>query len=146
MIFSDNFNAGFSGWTSGGTPGVPDWYAGAPRNGSHSIQSGSDGEDHKAVSTAGYSNIIVSCAIGANGLESGETVQAQYSTDGGTNYVMWAQIRDWEDDNALHSFLSPALPAAANDNPNFRLRFRIYGSGTGDYGYIDDVVVTGTPI
>jgi PKD repeat protein len=146
VIFSDNFNAGFSGWTSGGTPGVPDWYAGAPRNGSHSIQLVQTERITRSVSTAGYSNIIISCAIGANSLENGETVQAQYSTDGGTNYVMWDQIRDWEDDNALHNFLSPALPAAANDNPNFRLRFRSYGSGTGDYGYIDDVVVTGTPI
>ena len=28
VIFYDNFNAGFSGWTNGGTPGTPDWYAG----------------------------------------------------------------------------------------------------------------------
>jgi PKD repeat protein len=142
VIFSDNFNAALSPlWIAGGTP---DWYAGTPKNGSHSIQLVQTERITRTISTAGYTNIILSCALGARSLEPGETVQAQYSTDGGTNWIMWAQINDWEDDNALHNFPSIALPSSANNNPNFMLRFRIYGSGTGDYGYIDDVQVAGT--
>jgi len=84
--------------------------------------------------------------MGGNSLESGERVEAQYSTDGGANWVVWEDIDANEDNNALHNFANIALPASADNNANFRIRFRIYGSGTGDYGYIDDVVVRGTHI
>ena len=132
-----------------GQPAVapgPDWYAGTPRNGTHSIQVVQTERITRTISTVGYTAITVSCALGGNSLENGETVEAQYSTDGGSNWVTWAQLNDWEDNNALHNFANVALPAAANNNANFMLRFRIYGSGTGDYGYIDDVLVVGTHI
>jgi len=146
VLFSDNFNAAFSGWTSGGNPGFPDWYAGACKNGSHSVQLIQTERITRSISTVGYSNIVVSCALGANNLESGETVRAQYSTDGGANWVMWEDINDSEDNSVLHNFANIALPASADNNANFMIRFRIYGSGTGDYGYIDDVLVRGTHI
>jgi hypothetical protein len=57
---------------------------------------------------------------------------------------MWAQIIDPGDDNLLHNFNS-ALPAAADRNAAFQLRFRLYGNSNTDYGYVDDVQVTGIP-
>jgi hypothetical protein len=98
----------------------------------------------RTIPTTGYSSIIVSSALGANLLEAGESVQAQYSTDGGTTRPMWAQITDGGDDNLLHNF-NFALPPSADHNAAFQLRFRIYGNSNTDYGYVDDVLVTGVP-
>jgi PKD repeat protein len=141
-IFSDNFDTAFAGWTAGGTPGAPTWYTGSCKNGSHSIQLVNTDRMTRTIPTTGYSGIIVSSALGANLLEAGEYIQAQYNT--GAGWTMWAQIIDPGDDNILHNFNS-ALPAAADHNAAFQLRFRLYGNLASDYGYVDDVLVTGIP-
>jgi PKD repeat protein len=142
VIFYDDFNTAFTGWTAGGTPGAPTWFTGSCKNGSHSIQLVNTDRMTRTIPTTGYSSIIVSSALGANSLEAGEYIQAQYNT--GAGWTMWAQIIDPGDDNLLHNFNS-ALPAAADRNAAFQLRFRLYGNSNTDYGYVDDVQVTGIP-
>ena len=147
-IFSDDFEASFSGWTQTGTP---DWHTGTPRNGTHSIRlrgssaSGYDEAIERTVSTAGYQDIVVTFYMGA------------YSLDNANEYVeaVWYDGSDWaimdriddgdpEEDNQLHA-MQFNCPAGANNNPSFAIKFGIVASGTGDYGYVDDVVVAGTP-
>ncbi len=142
-IFSDDFEASFSGWTESGTP---DWYTGSPKNGTHSIRLRTTESIERTISTSGYQNITVSFYLGANSLDNNnENVQALWYD--GSTWTVLKQINngDAEEDNALHSF-SYTLPAGAEDNTVFALKFKINGSGTGDYGYVDDVVVEGEAI
>jgi PKD repeat protein len=139
-IFSDDFEAEFSGWT---TYDTVEWYTGSPKNGTHSIRLRRDGTIEQTIPTAGYQNISVSFYLGAYSLDNAnENVQALWYD--GVDWTVLKQIDngDPEEDQQLHYF-SYSLPAGANENPNFALQFRINGSGTGDYGYVDDVVVEG---
>jgi len=119
-------------------------------NNAASIQLTHGGSMQRTIPTSGYSNIVVSFALGANSLETSgwpsyvpEYVEASWYD--GSSWTTLKQI-DYNDPgyNHLNSY-TYTLPAAANNNANFRLRFRL-SSGTGDqdYGFIDDVRVTGT--
>ena len=145
-IFSDDFESAFSGWTNTGTP---DWYTGTPRNGTHSIRllgastSGYDEAIERTVSTAGYQDIVVTFYLGANSLDSSsEYVEAVWYD--GSGWAQMHRISDGQEDNQLH-LIQFNCPAGANNNPSFAIKFGIVASGTGDYGYVDDVVVAGTP-
>ena len=67
---------------------------------------------------------------------------AWYSTDNGTNWALIESV-DWSINNwAWKTF---ALPPAANNNPNLRLKFNVTdGSDTGEHAYLDDVSVSRT--
>jgi len=139
-IFSDDFEAEFSGWT---TSGNVNWYTGSPKNGTHSIQLLKVGSMDQTISTVGYEYIKVSFYMGANSLDnSSENVQALW-TDDGSDWSVLAQIDDGEEDNQLH-YYEFWMPQAAAENANFALKFKINGSGLKDYMYVDDVVVGGT--
>jgi len=72
-IFSDDFEAAFSGWT---TSGSFTWYTGDPRIGTHSVELKQTGSMKQTISTAGYTDISVSFYMGAKGIEAGEYVAA----------------------------------------------------------------------
>jgi hypothetical protein len=141
-VFYDNFDVAFSGWSTSGNVAR---YTGTPHNGTASIQLTYIGRMWRTISTAGYTDIGVTFNMGANSLEAGEYVVAEWSPDGSA-WTILKQINngDPEEDNALHPF-SYSLPANAGDNAAFALRFRIQGSNTFDYDYVDDVQVTGIP-
>ena len=69
---------------------------------------------------------------------------AEWSPDGGTTWNLLKQINagDPEDNNALHPF-TYQLPAGADNNPAFTLRFRLVGANNGDRVFIDNVIVGG---
>ena len=140
-VFSDDFEAALAGWTLTGTV---DWYTGNPKNGTHSVQLRQTEEIDRVVSTVGYSSITVSFALAAYSLDnSGEVVRASWY-DGAT-WTILKEIRGGtaENDGVLRTY-SYALPAGANDSQNLRLRFQIVANSHGnDYGYVDDVLVTG---
>ncbi len=151
-IFSDGFETlrpSANGWTETGTV---DWGAYTPRTGTRDVRLRGGGTAEsiaRTISTAGYSDIIVSFNWAAQSLEAGEYVRAEYSTDGGTSWVTppLSQINGVVG-AAVPSFTaytSPTLPAAAANNANFRIRIIISASATNDYAFIDDVLVTGIP-
>jgi uncharacterized repeat protein (TIGR02543 family) len=138
-ILTDDFEAAFAGWTLGGTP---DWHTGDPRNGTHSIRLRGTESIERTVSTVCYQNITVSFSLGAQSLESAETVRALWY-DGGTWNVLKAIANgDPEEDGLLHYF-AYSLPAGAANNANFAVRFELNGSNIQDFGYVDDVLVQG---
>lgn len=96
----------------------------------------------QVISTVGYSNIRFNFCMTAESLESGEYCQAQYSTDGGTTWTVAAEIRD---PNDLNTFVpkSITLPSAAENIPNLKIRFRVYGNANNDYMKVDEVFVKG---
>jgi len=150
-IFYDGFEVSRpsgNGWTETGSV---DWGTSYPRIGTRSVRMRGGGTAetiYRTISTAGYSQIIASVYLGASSLDSSsEYVEAQYSTDGGGSWTRFGAILNgdaWED-GQLHSFTSVELPASADNNPNFRIRLRIVASATNDYGYFDEVLVTGIP-
>jgi len=143
VIFSDNFDASFSGWT---TTGDVSRYTGTPHNGTAGVRIRDTGGMTRTIPTTGYSDITVSFSMGANNLDSGEYVVAEWSADR-TTWQVLKQINngDPEEDNALHPF-SYALPANAGNNAAFSLRFRVLGSNPSDHGFFDDIVVGGIPL
>jgi len=137
-IFYDDFEAAFSGWTTSGTV---TWYTGDPKIGTHSIQLKQTGNMTQTISTVGYTDINVSFYMGADGLGPGEYVAA-YWYDGST-WTLMKQIGTAEADNLLHYFQYD-LPAAADNNAAFALRFSITAKTGNDLGYVDNVRVMGT--
>jgi hypothetical protein len=95
----------------------------------------------RAVSTAGYSNVSISLRMAANSLESSDTCLAEYSTNGGGSWTTLLQL-DSGDASGVFATGS-AAPAAASNNPNLRLRFRMSGKGKNDDCHGDEIRVTG---
>ncbi len=141
VIFSDDFENGFSGWDTDDI--VDGQYTDIPRNGLYSVHLSQDGLIKKVISTVGYTDIEVKFKMGANSLDnSDEKLKAQWKDGSEWHLLKRINNNDPEEDNALHSF-EYELPAGAANNPNFKLRFKLSGSGTGDHGYVDDIIVTG---
>ena len=142
-VFSDNFEANFAGWN---IVESPDWYKQTPKNGTHSIRLRRTESIARTVSTQGYRSIGVSFYLGAESLESGTDIVRALWYDG-SQWTTLRQIIDGnpEEDAQLHYF-QYQLPASANENAAFRLRFEIAGDQINDIAYVDDVVVTGEPV
>jgi len=141
-VFSDNFETAFAGWTISGTP---DWYTGTPKSGTHSIQFKGTESMERVISTSGYSGITVSFSLAAYSLDKTTEVMRARCHDG-TGWITLKQIKggDPENDGILRAY-TYALPASADNNPNLRLRFDLSANNhNNDYGYVDDVLVTGT--
>jgi PKD repeat protein len=141
-IFADDFEAALN-WTRSGDV---TWYTGSPKLGTHSVRLRVTGRIGTTISTVGYENITVSLYVGAYSLDNAnENVQALWYD--GSTWTVLKQINDGdpEENNQLNYF-QYVLPVIANNNPAFALAFQLNGSGTGDYAYVDDVVVAGTPI
>ncbi|MCJ7750918.1 MAG: hypothetical protein MUQ65_07460, partial [Armatimonadetes bacterium] len=140
VVFEDNFDVAFEGWM---TSGSPDWYSKAPNNGTHSIQLRNDEAIERLIPTVGYTDITVSFALGASSLDRSTEVVRALWYDGSQWSVLHAIAGGGgEDDGQLHTF-SLSLPSGAADNANFRLRFEIVANSANDYGYVDDILVSG---
>ncbi len=143
-IFSDNFDAALSGWT---LTSHPDWFNGNPKNGTRSVQMKASEAIERLVSTAGCSNISISFALAAYSLDNvNEVVRASWYN--GTAWTTLKEIRGGgvENDQVLRQY-NYALPASANDNQSLKIHFEIVSnSHANDYGWVDDVLVTGQTI
>jgi hypothetical protein len=140
IISTSGFESGQAeGWTlSGGaridTSKAIGVYSLMLENGGSSAQ--------RSVSTAGYSNVSVTMHIAAESLEKNDICYAELSTNGGGS---WSPVAILETGNG--SFSSATVsPAAASNNANLRLRYRLVGKGKGDYCWGDDIVVRGQPM
>ncbi len=141
-LFYDDFESAFSGWTSSGVIG---WYTGTPKYGTHGIRVRTTGQMNKVISTVGYSEIIVSFSMGAAALESGEYVRAEWSSNNGATWTTLKQIPPDAAANGQLNDYSISLPVSADNNSQFIIRFRIAASFTNDYGYFDNIGVSGIP-
>jgi len=135
---SGNFTAG--GWTVGGSSPLPSVTTGAKYTGAYGAQiPGSTGSRSitKSKSTEGYNTIHVKYDRKVAS-KSSITLTVDWSTDGSTwntlettTSTSWAS-KDW------------ALGTTADNDPNFRIRFRTTAGSSGKYAYIDNVQITGT--
>jgi len=141
-LFSDTFDTGISGWI---TNEVTTKSFDSPKYGI-CVKMKKGGWIQKTVSTEGYDTINVSFALGTSYFEGSEAVQVQWSSNG-ASWTVFKTIEhgDTDEDGQLHDF-TYSLPDGASNNPNFTLKFMIYGADLTDYGYVDNVVVSGIPM
>ncbi len=143
-IYSESFESQFAGWVSTGTP---DWFTGTPKNGTHDIQllgGGTAESISRIINTNGYTGIQVSFYMAGKSLDStSEYISASWYS--GSTWTELKRIKggDSDADGTLRQY-SYSLPSGADNNANFQLKFNIVGSATDDYGYVDDIVVSGT--
>ena len=146
-VFFDNFDAVTSpaGWT---ILGIVDRYTGSPHDGVAGIrQRDIPSSIVRTISTTGYSAITVSFDMGSKVNTAGRYMKAEWSPDGGTTWNLLKQINygDPEDDDNLYPF-SYSLPASADNNANFSLRFVLNANVPGEKGYVENVLIGGNPI
>lgn len=142
LSFYDNFDTGFTGWTTSGTVTR---ITSEPRNGIASIRLQRTSDMQQPISTAGNTDITVSYYFGVStSIDNGEYIVAEWY-DGATWHELGRiENGDAEEDGLLH-YHQYSLPAAAN-NPSFALRFSLNANSNNEYGYVDDVRVTGIPL
>lgn len=132
-VFTDGFETALN-WTRAGNT---TWYTGTPKTGTHSVRLIQTGYIQKTIPLTGYQDGSVSFSMGANSLDTAsEYVEALYYN--GSSWVSLARINE---NNLLNPYTF-TLPTSVNDLSSFALRFRITGDKK-DYGYVDEVKVTG---
>jgi hypothetical protein len=139
-IFSDNFDPSIGGWALSGN-GAANWYAGAPHNGTHSVELTWARRMERTISTACYQNVSVSFNMAAFSLEGADYVRASWYD--GSSWQTLKQINNGDpEERRVFTFFTYALPGFDN-NPSFALRFEVSGNNNQDFGYVDDVLVQG---
>jgi uncharacterized repeat protein (TIGR02543 family) len=138
VLFSDDFESAFTGWTASARVS---WYSGDPRIGTHSVRVPKNSNLQRTVSTVGWQGITASVWLGADLSRSGATFQALWF-DG----VTWSVVKEFrtgdaDADGNLHHFQVP-MPPNADNKTAFALRFKLNSKSPHDYGYVDNVMVT----
>jgi len=135
LPWSDGFESGdvdAGGWTPAGRVTVAtDAYSGvysAELNGPASLT--------KSISTKGFSNIQVKYARKTSGLDAGEFLLVDWY-DGST----WHEIEQTQDTS--WTYVTHYLPAGANENVMFKLRFTGLNADNKEYCFVDQVEITG---
>jgi len=139
-LFFDDFESGSftaGGWTTSGSPSVS---TSADYNGIYGARLRSVSSITKALSTVGYTEIHVTFWRRTQGLDSGEYLYCEWSDDGGQSWYLLGSTRST---SFYHEDFT--CPSGADNNPNFRFRYRQNASSTREYGYVDDVEIIGTP-
>lgn len=137
-LFSDGFESGnltAGGWTTSGSATVNN---AAAYSGSYGASLKKVASIQKAVSTVGYQAIHIKYARKTIGMDSGEYLYAEWSTDGS----VWNVLERTQDTSWASRDL--ACAAGANNSAGFRIRFRTNASSTSEYGYVDGVEISGT--
>jgi hypothetical protein len=147
-IASDGFESG--GW-SGGNGWSNNWYhvgksnlrtANSPHSGNYHIRlrGGNDGKITRKVDLSGVSNAHLQFWYKVNSLENGDEALIKIY-DGAWHTVM--SFENGDDDNTYHQ--ADIDLSSYNMISNFKVRFQMDASGSGDYMYIDDVkMLSGT--
>ena len=139
LLWSDGFESGnfiAGGWTVAGSASVT---TGAKYTGTYGARipgSGGSNSITKSKSTAGYNTIHVK--YDRRTTRTSLTLVVDWSTDGSTwNTLETTTSTSW----ASRDY---TLDPNANNNPNFRIRFRTTAGFSSRYAYIDNVQITGT--
>jgi hypothetical protein len=138
LNFSDGFESGnFSagGWSTSGNTSVS---GAAAYSGANGAELKSTSSIEKAISTAGSTNIQVGYVRKTAAYDNGEELTVEWSTNGSSwNLLEATSQTSW----AVKNF---ALPAGAENQAGFRLRFSTNANKSNEKAHIDDVTITGT--
>lgn len=139
LPWSDDFESGdfaLGGWTVVANPvSVDESAAYTGLRGAHLKKTGTI---EKSISTAGYQAIHVKYARTTNNMKSGEFL-----------FVDWYDGSGWHELETTHDTSWGAVDeicgVGADNNPNFKVRFRINGKAANVEAMVDDVEIFGTP-
>ena len=134
-IFSDDYESGGDWDDDNGTVTIN---SDAAYNGSNGLELKMNAWILKNISTAGYSDIHFKYARETVDYDPNEYLVVEWQ-DGST----WNQVESTADTNWAE--MDFTLPAGADNNADFKIRFSAGGSANDEYAHIDDVEITGTP-
>ena len=138
-IYSDNFNNGVTGWTT--EPDARSCYCSSPSNYLINLRSG--GAMWRTISTVGYSSIQVTYLLGVTSLEAGEKQEVLWYN--GSTWTVIDTIADGDpDEDGVRRIYQFTLPAGANNNANFAIKFDQTADLWDDNSFLDDLVIEGT--
>lgn len=146
-LFSNGFESMFTGWSS---VNAPQWdtTSSSPYEGSRKakIDGNTSGDDvlQRNQSTAGYENIVLRYAWRVDkDLESSDELEVQWY-DGST----WHTLVNYDSTGVTGwAVATHNLPAGADDESNFRIRFKATDFDDGNDRFeLDAVTLTGDPI
>ena len=138
-ISGDSFEGGSladGGWASSNSNAYLS--SGAAYNGTSGVQLKKESSIEKSVSTVGMHGIRLSYARQAIGYDGGELLTVEW-WDGSA----WNLVESTADFN--YTFVEHLLPAAAEGNPDFKVRFTTNASLNNETANIDEVSVRGIP-
>jgi hypothetical protein len=137
-LFQDGFESGnftTGGWTTQNSNATIS--ANAKYTGTYGTKLAKATWIQKSISTVGYNTIHVKYNRKTYGMSSSEWLYVEWSINGTTwNTLESTHITAW----AAADF---TCGTGANNNANFRIRFRTNAGTTSRYAYVDDVVITG---
>ncbi|MFA5863191.1 MAG: hypothetical protein WC975_00735 [Phycisphaerae bacterium] len=130
---SNNFTTG--GWTNYGC----DTQSSYKKTGTYAARFNSSDNLTKSLSTSNYKKIKVVYARYTRSCESDDYFKSEWY-DGSS----WTELESLTG-NSAWTVKSYDLPAGADNNANFKLRFKTVHNGSSDYAYLDDVYIFGIP-
>jgi len=113
-------------------------YTGSYKIGTAAMQLKYNGSAITYINIAPFKNLVLTFKMAKYSLESGEYVICEYSTNNGSTWVTAGKLLNTASSGTFYSY-TVNIPNANT----LWIRFKIVGSATDDYGYIDDVVLTG---
>lgn len=137
-IYFTNFNTGYSDWTASGDVAS----VASPSIQPNSVRLKKVGTITRTISTVGYTGISVTWNMAASALEDPDHCYVEVNT--GSGWTAIASLGNGQDNSTFYNGTSN-LSAAADQNPNFQVRYRDAGDALGDYCYAEDLTVSGTP-
>jgi alkaline phosphatase len=139
-LFSDGFESGnltAGGWTVSGSATVS---TAAAYSGTYGAYLKKAAWIQKAISTVGHKQIHIKYARKTTGMDSGEYLYAEWSTDGS----VWNTLETTQD--TVWASRDLVCAAGADNSAGFRLRFRTNANRTDEYAYVDAVEIIGIPL
>ncbi|GAH86064.1 unnamed protein product, partial [marine sediment metagenome] len=139
LPWSDDFESGdfaVGGWTVVATPASVD-ESGA-YTGSYGAHLKKGGTIEKSISTAGYQAIHVKYARTTSNLKSAEFLFVDWYDGSGWHELETTQDTSWVSVDMVCGGVG------ADNNPDFKIRFRMNGKAGNAGAMVDDVAITGT--
>jgi len=137
LPWTDGFESGdlvTGGWTISGNASASDK---AEYTGTYGAQLKGTAWMEKAISTTGFTAIHVKYVRMTKGLDSGEYLYVEYHDGTQWNELEATQATSWASQDKT-------CGTSADNNADFKIRFRTNANNASEYTYIDDVEITGT--
>ena len=137
VLFSDGFESGgFSAGNWSTQNSNARVRSNAKRTGAYGAQLKRTTWIERSLSTAGFENVTLNYSRRTRGYESNEFLFIEYWDGSSWNLVEQTRSTSWGD-------MSMALPASADNNGSFRVRFRTNANKPNEKADVDDVEVIG---
>lgn len=143
-LFHDDFETQASpsrGWSLSPTYTAINGPANLGTGGSYGLKIAKVSSGTKALSTVGYENVRVKYRRTTSAMDPGENLVVEWSANGGSTWNALEEVAGGSSSTALQD---KTLPATADGQTGFCLRFRMAGNAGADYAYIDDVEIVGS--